>query len=313
MVATQNESTFEDLFKLHILADISCSYGLSLDRLFKYFLDTRFFMLLSNFKPAHSSNRMQSEGDVVHARQDYSSRRSDNLRRLLHGRFDWMNSYIQPTDVGADIGCGAGLSRLFIRSKTLHLTDYAEHDFLDFKNVDALNLPFEDEALDFLIATNVVHHLPHPTKFFAEARRVLRPGGHLLLFEVHASLLLRAVLRLMRHEGYSFDSDVFDPQLICTDPSDPWSGNNAIPRLLFDSHERFLSQVQGWQFLLDQPCECLMFLNSGGVTAKTIYFPLPPTLLSLVASADTLLSDIAPDLFSLGRKIALQKSLPRNP
>jgi SAM-dependent methyltransferase len=264
-------------------------------------------MILRNFKPSHSDNRMEKAGDVNNARQDYASRRSDNLRRLLYLRFDWMNSYITPDSIGADIGCGAGFSREFIKARTLYLTDFAEHDFLDFKNVDALNLPFEASSLDFLIATNVIHHLPSPLAFFSEARRVLRPGGHLLLFEVHASLLFRAVLRLMRHEGYSFDVDVFNANAICTDARDLWSGNSFIPRLLFDSHERFLGAVPGWRIHKDDPRECLMFLNSGGVTAKTAYIPLPNFVLNFIESVDNLLASLAPNLFALGRAISLQK------
>jgi SAM-dependent methyltransferase len=264
-------------------------------------------MILRNFKPSHSDNRMKKEGDVINARQDYASRRSDNLRRLLYLRFHWMNAYIHPDSIGADIGCGAGFSKEFIRAKKLYLTDFAEHDFLDFKNVDALNLPFADSSLDFLIATNVIHHLPSPMAFFAEARRVLRSGGHLLLFEVQASLLFRFILRLMRHEGYSYDVDVFDANAICTDPVDLWSGNNFIPRLLFDSHQRFLEAVPGWKILKDEPRECLMFLNSGGVTAKTSYVPLPDFALSIVESLDSTLAGLAPNLFALGRAISLQK------
>ena len=49
------------------------------------------------------------------------------------------------------------------------------------------------------------------------------------MHEVQASLLFCAVLRAMRHEGYSFDVNVFDENCICTDPDDPWAGNNAIP------------------------------------------------------------------------------------
>ena len=267
-------------------------------------------MLLRAYKPVHADNRMRGEGDVVDARSDYSKRKSENLRWLLRSRFEWMNQYIGPDWLGVDLGCGAGFSREFIRCGKLLLTDFAQHDHLDVRGVDVLHLPFADNSVDFVIASNMTHHLPFPTKFFVEARRILRSGGLLLMHEAQASLLFRAVLRVMRHEGYSFDVDVFDENAVCTDPGDPWAGNNAIPRLLFDDHAAFLRFHPGWQILCDDPCECLMFLNSGGVTAKTIYLPLPRPILKIVEAIDATLANLAPNVFALGRRIVLKKNCP---
>jgi SAM-dependent methyltransferase len=249
---------------------------------------------------------MRSEGDVLAARADYARRTSANLRFLLRGRFEWMNEYVGPGARGIDIGCGAGFSKEFIRARRVWLTDFAPAPFLDVAGVDALRLPFRDQAFDFVTASNVVHHVPTPGRFFREARRVVRPGGHLLIHEPQASLLFRAVLRLMRHEGYSFDVNVFDDTCICTDPDDLWAGNNAIARMLFDDHGAFTRAHPEWRIVRDEPCECLMFLNSGGVTAKTAYVPLPPAVLSMVEAIDEALARLAPGAIAVGRRIALQ-------
>lgn len=258
------------------------------------------------YRPVHAENRMRSEGDVVGARADYARRKSANLHFLLRSRFEWMNQYIAPDARGVDIGCGSGLSREFIRARRLLLTDFADQRFLDISGVDALRLPFVDQAFDFVVASNLIHHLPYPTRFLSEARRVVRPGGHLLMHEPQASLLFRAVLRAMRHEGYSFDVDVFNETCVCTDLNDLWAGNNAIPRLLFDDHGRFLCAQPRWRIVRDEPCECLMFLNSGGVTAKTAYVPLPAPVLKGVQMLDAVLARVAPNVLALGRRIALQ-------
>lgn len=263
-------------------------------------------MFLETYKPSHAENRMRGEGDVVAARADYASRKSLNLHYLLRNRYDWMNRYIGAEAMGADLGCGAGLSENYIRCKQLWLTDYSWQNFLHVAGVDALHLPFRPASLDFIVATNMIHHLPYPMRFFHEVRRVLKPRGVLLIHEVHASLLMRLILRLTRHEGFSFAVNPFSEDSICTEPDDPWAGNNALPRLLFDNWPSFFQALPDWKLLYDEKRECAAFLNSGGVTAKTVYIPLPGILLQAVDLLDEALAGMAPNVFALGRRIALQ-------
>lgn len=52
---------------------------------------------------------------------------------------------------------------------------------------DAENLPFADESFDALLCSNSFHHYPNPGMFLREARRVLRPGGKLILRDYTSS------------------------------------------------------------------------------------------------------------------------------
>lgn len=45
---------------------------------------------------------------------------------------------------------------------------------------NALDLPYRDVSADLVVCLDVVEHLDLPQRFFAEAHRVLRPGGALL-------------------------------------------------------------------------------------------------------------------------------------
>jgi ubiquinone/menaquinone biosynthesis C-methylase UbiE len=42
-------------------------------------------------------------------------------------------------------------------------------------------LPWPDACLDRVFCINAIHHFPHPTAFISECRRVLRPGGGILI------------------------------------------------------------------------------------------------------------------------------------
>ncbi|HVF19952.1 MAG TPA: methyltransferase domain-containing protein [Mycobacteriales bacterium] len=66
---------------------------------------------------------------------------------------------------------------------------------------DATALPVRDDAVDLVVARGVLHHLPDVTAALAEWRRVLRPGGAVVLLseptpavERHGAVLARALL-----------------------------------------------------------------------------------------------------------------------
>jgi SAM-dependent methyltransferase len=268
-------------------------------------------ILKSSYQVRHEENRMKQEGDVVAARKLFYDRPSKNLIFLLRNRYNWMNRYISPLeDSGIEVGCGIGVSKEFIRAKSYLLTDFDEQEWIDIKNVDALNTPFEDNSFNFVVSSNMIHHLPYPIKFLEEMQRILKPGGFLLIQEINCSLLMRIILRLMRHEGYSYNVDVFDKNSVACDPENLWSGNNAIPNLLFDNLERFKREVPYFNIVKSNFSECLTFLNSGGVTAKTFSVPLPYFALRLLKGIDDFLVFILPQLFALQRQIVLKVNKP---
>ena len=49
-----------------------------------------------------------------------------------------------------------------------------------FKEIDAQSIPFEEETFDAVIANHMLYHVPDRPKAFAEIKRVLKPGGHLI-------------------------------------------------------------------------------------------------------------------------------------
>ena len=61
---------------------------------------------------------------------------------------------------------------------------------------DCEDLPFDEDSFDAVICSNSFHHYPNPQKFFHSVRRVLRPGGRLILQDYTAP---KGILWLMNH------------------------------------------------------------------------------------------------------------------
>lgn len=262
--------------------------------------------LPSVYFPKHAQNRMASEGDLVRAHMNFISKQKSNLHYLLHKRYEWMNEFIRNDDIVVEIGAGAGLSKHFIHHKDIIITEVVPYPWIDLC-IDALGMPFSADTIDVLICVNVIHHLARPIKFLSDAHRCLKNGGYLLLLEPNPSLLLLIALRIMQHEGWSFDCAVFDPRCCANDPADPWSGNNAISRLLFGDKRLFEKNLPGYEIARDAFSECMLFPLSGGVTAKAKTVELPNFLLSIVDRVDSLLCRVAPTIFAMARSIALRK------
>ncbi len=257
--------------------------------------------------PKHEENLMTSEGSVVLAREAFLKSRFKNLDVLLAGRYAWMNDYLSHGQKILEIGAGAGFSPLYLTEKVV-LTDAAENPWIE-RFLDATKMDLDDNSIDVLIASHNIHHFYSPYKFFKECERVLKVNGLLLVQELNTSLLMRLLLRLMRHEGWSYDVDVFDEQAIVNDKNDLWSANCAVPELLFSEKNRFESVFPSLEIQVNELNECLIFPLSGGVISKARVPELPRALLRAVVLLDKLLVWMAPGVFALGRSVVVRKRL----
>lgn len=261
--------------------------------------------LYGPYFPRHEDNLMGSEGSVALARQNFITSRFRNLDVLLRSRYEWMNQYLSPGKTIIEVGAGAGLSPLYLTPKPT-LTDAASNPWIE-KFVDATNMEIDSGSVDVLIASHNIHHFYSPYKFFTECERVLREDGLILVQELNTSLMLRFLLRLMRHEGWSYDVDVFDKTAVVNDKNDLWSANCAVPEMLFSDSTKFEKTFTNFKIESNQLCECLIFPLSGGVISKAPVPELPWFVLRAILSLDRLLVKLAPRVFAMGRSVVIKK------
>jgi ubiquinone/menaquinone biosynthesis C-methylase UbiE len=128
---------------------------------------------------------------------------------------------VAPGDAVLDVGCGTGDLTLAARKAAGSAGKVCGIDAapemiaearrkaerggatIEYQVAVVESLPYADASFDVVLASLVFHHLPHALqrRGLTEIRRVLRPGGCLLIvdFRRPTSLLGRAALVLLRH------------------------------------------------------------------------------------------------------------------
>ena len=118
-----------------------------------------------------------------------------------------------------DFGCGIGNTITHLRkafpAASLHGADLSGESIrlaidshaneATFRTIENARLPHDDASFDILIAACVFHHIP-PTErahWMNEIKRVLKPGGHVFVFE--HNMLNPLTLKTVR--DCSFDED----------------------------------------------------------------------------------------------------------
>jgi len=127
-----------------------------------------------------------------------------DVRQLVPGR-SWaawsraLAHLLPPLDV-ADIGCGDGYLTLEAAAWARHVIGVDRSDEVlerakamavrrkignvEWKKGDLTRLPLRDGSLDVALLSQALHHASDPERALAEAARVLKPGGRVLILDL---------------------------------------------------------------------------------------------------------------------------------
>jgi ubiquinone/menaquinone biosynthesis C-methylase UbiE len=120
-----------------------------------------------------------------------------------------------------DVGCGNGnlLALLDDGRLTLAGADLSPEmikqaktklgDRVELKVADSESLPWNSSAFDAITCTDSFHHYPSPEKVLVEMRRVLKPGGHLVIADPWAPEPFRWILNFFFKFSNSGDVKVY--------------------------------------------------------------------------------------------------------
>jgi SAM-dependent methyltransferase len=163
-----------------------------------------------------------------------------------------------------ELGSGAGYCERFVPSL---ITSEIFHCSRVKVVVDAQQIPLAAGSLRAIIMTDVLHHMPHAERFFAEASRCLCRGGKILMIEPWVTPWSRFVYTRLHHEPFCPDAEDWS-----FSSTGPLSGSNsAMPWIVFArDRRRFESLFPELSIERIRPFLPFRYLISGGVGLRSL-------------------------------------------
>jgi SAM-dependent methyltransferase len=122
----------------------------------------------------------------------------EQIDRLAR-RYYWAADYCRARTV-AEVACGSGQGSGYLASQARFFTagDFSPallsiaaayyRGRVPFQRLDAQRLPYRNAAFDVVVMFEALYYIPKAELFFAECRRVLKPGGVLLIATANKDL-----------------------------------------------------------------------------------------------------------------------------
>jgi SAM-dependent methyltransferase len=189
------------------------------------------------------------------------------LRRLYDGFYDRIIELVDPDVPGAIVEIGSGIGNLKARLPHAIATDLFRHPWLDLV-CDGYHLPFADTRVSHVILFDVFHHLQAPAAFMREARRVLAPGGRVILLDPYISLASLPVYGWLHHEPVAWRQSI---DLGDTPPRDHayYAAQGNATRLFFKRQPE--TWLKDWRCLHASASAEFSYLLSGGFSRAAWY------------------------------------------
>jgi len=191
---------------------------------------------------------------------------------------------------------GSGTSPLKQFHSNIVTSDVLDLDYLDLvfdcHEIDKLAV-IEDNSLDVITLTNVLHHLKSPIDFLNSAAAKLKPGGKVLATEPYFSVLSSFIFKYLHHEPVDFR--ISEPEL--DEARGPLaSANIALPWLIFCRRRDWLVRLNENYSMATfsvRPFSALSYMMTGGISRT---FPIPGLLYRAIFPVDLALSRYFPRL-----------------
>jgi Methylase involved in ubiquinone/menaquinone biosynthesis len=168
-------------------------------------------------------NKSQSYKEKSKIAFNHQADRYDSTYNGEHARslYDRVITIMNPLEYESvlDVGCGTGalldevlnrkkvsIAGIDLSEKMLNIARQRLGQAADLKNGDSENLPWADNSFDMVLCTDSFHHYPNPGTVLCEIKRVLKPGGKLIIADPWLPAPARQLANLFM--PFSKDGDI---------------------------------------------------------------------------------------------------------
>ena len=150
-------------------------------------------------------------------------------RKVFLGTGRYVGSLIDPSDTVLECACGTGAISVEIapNCRRLIATDFSQgmmkqaakklqkYDNVRIRKADIMHIRCKDGRFDKVVAGNVIHLLPDPAGALAELKRLVRPGGKIIIptyinmAKKSAGLMVKVLEKCGLHFERDFDLESY--------------------------------------------------------------------------------------------------------
>jgi SAM-dependent methyltransferase len=224
------------------------------------------------------------------------------LQKIYFNFYSLIAAQLNREITGKIVELGSGIGNMKMVVPEVICTDLFPNPWID-QVENAYNLSFDDNSVSNLILFDVWHHLKFPGDALKEFKRVLMPGGHVIIFDPAISLTGAVVYGLMHHEPVAFFKKIkwLSTDKEANDKKIYYAAQGNATRVFFSSH--YKENLTEWKIVNKKRMSSFSYVLSGGYSKKQLY---PDKFASCMMKVDKLF-DLVPVLFATRLLVVLEK------